>query len=79
MERGGFRYRNDTHTTEERGALFLAIGKTQQVVAVVGRLLRPAIAVPGCQMPPSGRLFKAPGNHNEYGELRAIRMPAKAK
>jgi len=29
VEREGFRYQNDTYTTEERGALFLAIGKTQ--------------------------------------------------
>jgi hypothetical protein len=29
VEHEGFRHRNDTHTTVERGALFLAIGKTQ--------------------------------------------------
>jgi len=28
VEHEGFRHWNDTHTTEERGVLFLAIGKT---------------------------------------------------
>jgi hypothetical protein len=47
VEREGFRYRNDTHTTEERGALFLAIGKTQlrNRVGKRGDTSRPSVTI----------------------------------
>jgi len=45
VEHEGFRHWNDTHTTEERGALFLAIGKTQLWVGKRGDTSRPSAAI----------------------------------
>jgi hypothetical protein len=43
----GFCHRNDTDTTEERGALFLAIGKTQlrNRIGRRGDTSRPSVAI----------------------------------
>jgi hypothetical protein len=47
VERKGFHHRNHTHTTDERGALFLAIGETRlrNWVGKRGNTSRPSVII----------------------------------